>query len=505
MRSGFTRPQPEEEQGVALRCGCVGAGASAQDRDVECGLTSSAAEAVFCCVAPGMSKPETRSAQSQNNHCAKKNPLDSPGDKGISSMPGRAVSPASTSPSPSGSAKSSSPGRLPIQALPLFSKNFLQASNCPKLVSYKEPEMRPLTAGSLPRGLPMSRQDSHRDGLQPLELDKVKRIDSIPTETAARRKRLKMFESECSHSFGHMHLGGHVVAKSREILKANGITHVVNCVRGEHSNYFPDDFNYLGLYLQDWNQEEIYCVFYDCFDFIESARDMEGKVYIHCSQGVSRSATVTAAYIMWRTNQSVDTVLEQLKKARAVVEPNIGFYFQLTSWDKRRKTPVDKCNIYRIAPLSRWKPTYLVSKFVSADSSNVNCLDPRGAFILHCPQKVYVWIGDQCPESFIQAGRRCAAQLAKYENAPRAVEIRQGEENSELVTLLGCTLEDRPGLAQERPAFTPEYEYYHRSLGPKPAAGDETPRPPLPVVRRSFRRSRSDTIYRITGDARGGC
>ena len=36
---------------------------------------------------------------------------------------------------------------------------------------------------------------------------------------------------------------------------------------------------------------------------------------------------------------------------------------QLIAWDKRRKGPVDKCNIYRIAPLSRLKPTSLVSTF----------------------------------------------------------------------------------------------------------------------------------------------
>lgn len=57
--------------------------------------------------------------------------------------------------------------------------------------------------------------------------------------------------------------------------------------------------------------EDILCVLYDVFDFVEAALDgpssgggpggggqQERRVLIHCSQGVSRSATLAIAYLM---------------------------------------------------------------------------------------------------------------------------------------------------------------------------------------------------------------
>lgn len=62
------------------------------------------------------------------------------------------------------------------------------------------------------------------------------------------------------------------------------------------------------LVLADTPAEDILCVLYDCFDYIESARAQSGHVLVHCSQGVSRSATIVIAYLMWRTNKPYDEV-----------------------------------------------------------------------------------------------------------------------------------------------------------------------------------------------------
>lgn len=290
------------------------------------------------------------------------------------------------------------------------------------------------------------------------------------------------------------------MARTREILRDKGITHVVNCVRWEHENYFENELKYLGLYLQDSNQEDIVAVLYDVFNFIESAREVGGNVYIHCSQGVSRSAALTIAYTMWRTNKSFETVLDELKQARGIVEPNFGFHFQLKAWGKRRSTPVEHCNIYRIAPQSKRMPTYLVPKVPLLRSTSLpttidlNCLDPRGAFVLHCPEKVYLWIGDRCPEAFIRAGRKFATQLMKYENAPPCIEVRQGDENAEIAFIFGKTVGDPSVLAKERPEFTADYDIYQQALVPKSGTGEDIPQHSVPPMRRPFRRTRSDTI-----------
>lgn len=71
--------------------------------------------------------------------------------------------------------------------------------------------------------------------------------------------------------------------------------------------------------------ENIMCVLHDCFDFIEDARAKGGKVLVHCSQGVSRSATIVIGYCIWRLNKDYDVIFDYVKKIRTVVSPNMGF------------------------------------------------------------------------------------------------------------------------------------------------------------------------------------
>ena len=47
-----------------------------------------------------------------------------------------------------------------------------------------------------------------------------------------------------------LYLGSDVVARSRDTLRAAGITHVINCVGFLYPAYFQDELTYLVLYLQ---------------------------------------------------------------------------------------------------------------------------------------------------------------------------------------------------------------------------------------------------------------
>lgn len=120
--------------------------------------------------------------------------------------------------------------------------------------------------------------------------------------------------------------------------------------------------------------EDILSVLYDALEYIDDAMSSGGRILVHCSQarrdrtlssedlekwilrqrlshrvewhpllltlsaliplsvcvcacwaqGVSRSATLVIAYLMWKSGHSYDQVFAQVKEARGVANPNIG-------------------------------------------------------------------------------------------------------------------------------------------------------------------------------------
>ena len=61
---------------------------------------------------------------------------------------------------------------------------------------------------------------------------------------------------------------------------------------------------------------------------VQAARNAGGHVFVHCSQGVSRSATFVIAYLMWLHDAPYDAMYQAVKAARGVTNPNIGFTCQ---------------------------------------------------------------------------------------------------------------------------------------------------------------------------------
>eukprot|EP00887_Chlorella_sp_A99_P007946 scaffold12.g7946.t1 len=208
-----------------------------------------------------------------------------------------------------------------------------------------------------------------------------------------------------------------------------------------------------------------------CPPCLQDAQRAEGRVLVHCSQGVSRSATLAIAYLMWKQEAGYDEVFAAVKAARGVANPNIGFICQagpgrgagtwegaemweawergqgcccasavvfgcplravadaaLLQWHKRRAAPADRCRLYRIAPQSVSAPKYLVARPVAHPQPA--SLDPRGAFVVQAADAVTVWAGAAADAQFVQAAERFAAQLGRYERAvaPHAL-VRQGSE-----------------------------------------------------------------------------
>lgn len=125
------------------------------------------------------------------------------------------------------------------------------------------------------------------------------------------------------------------------MLKKIGVTHVVNCAGDVCKDKFPHDFKYLTYYLKDSKTENIECVFYEVISFIDEARKGNGKVLIHCVQGVSRSVSLCIAYLIIRENLTYSAAFDIIKKNRGVASPNMGFTVQLLIFQKRLQNSFD--------------------------------------------------------------------------------------------------------------------------------------------------------------------
>ncbi|KAF7834465.1 protein-tyrosine-phosphatase MKP1-like isoform X1 [Senna tora] len=246
-----------------------------------------------------------------------------------------------------------------------------------------------------------------------------------------KRDKLAFFDKECSRIAEHVYLGSDTVAKNHDLLRQNGITHVLNCVGFVCPEYFKSDFVYKTLWLQDSPTEDITSILYDVFDYFEDVREQGGRVLVHCCQGVSRSTSLVIAYLMWREGQSFEDAFQYVKTARGVTNPNMGFACQLLQCQKRvhamPASPNSVRRMYRMAPHSPYDPLHLVPKMINHPGSGA--LDSRGAFIIHVPNAIYVWIGKFCSSMMSSNARAAACQVIRYERAKGPIlSINEGEE-----------------------------------------------------------------------------
>ncbi|PHT49147.1 Protein-tyrosine-phosphatase MKP1 [Capsicum baccatum] len=182
---------------------------------------------------------------------------------------------------------------------------------------------------------------------------------------------------------------------------------------------------------KDSPSEDITRILYDVFDYFEDVREQHGRVFVHCYQGVSRSTSLVIGYLMWREGQSFADAFEYVKAARGIADPNIGFACQLLQCQKRVHafplSPSSSLRMYRVAPHSPYDPLHLIPKMLNDPS--LSALDSRGAFIIHIPSSIYVWIGKISEAIMERDARRAVCQIVRYEKVQAPIiTVMEGEE-----------------------------------------------------------------------------
>eukprot|EP00494_Astrolonche_serrata_P033332 UN33601 len=91
-------------------------------------------------------------------------------------------------------------------------------------------------------------------------------------------------------------LGNAANAHDIDTLKKCGITHVLNCAREINPRGEDQAFTYMHLDLQDKSWQDLHPSFEPVLEFIAVGTTKGNKIFVHCQQGVSRSASFCAAY-----------------------------------------------------------------------------------------------------------------------------------------------------------------------------------------------------------------
>jgi len=125
-------------------------------------------------------------------------------------------------------------------------------------------------------------------------------------------------------------------ALNNNAMKEQGITHILSVFNGSYE-IFSGEFKYKIIHINDDPWVDIGKYFDESNVFIENAlKDPSAKVMIHCHKGVSRSVTFLLAYMLFKRNESqqipqnatyktIKDILDDVKRHRAIAEPNEGF------------------------------------------------------------------------------------------------------------------------------------------------------------------------------------
>lgn len=145
------------------------------------------------------------------------------------------------------------------------------------------------------------------------------------------------YHGKKSDSEFEIHLGGLPSLFNEERLTQTGITHILTAVIGIGNKYSKDKFHTLNVPVRDVTWESMYDHFDDAVDFIRDCEKSDGKIFVHCMCGVSRSATFVAAYLIREKGMTANEAIEHLHSYRDKVNPNTGFRAQLEKYEETIK------------------------------------------------------------------------------------------------------------------------------------------------------------------------
>ena len=127
-----------------------------------------------------------------------------------------------------------------------------------------------------------------------------------------------------------IYLGNEDTARDKELLKKLNISHILICAEGCEP-FFPNEYTYKILYIDDAIDENILSWLKEAFEFIDSSVN---NIYIHCVMGISRSPTIVIGYLRYKKKRKYEEAYNFVRNKRNAISPNPGFQEQLKKFEK---------------------------------------------------------------------------------------------------------------------------------------------------------------------------
>ncbi len=121
-----------------------------------------------------------------------------------------------------------------------------------------------------------------------------------------------------------------------------GVTHIMNVTDNE-PNEFPSQFVYLKIPIRDDEEQDILDNFPQAINFFQRVEEKRGRIFVHCSAGVSRAPAMVAAYLVAKRKISLYDTYSYLKAIRPIVSMNSHFLFHLALLEMKQNKG---CSVY---------------------------------------------------------------------------------------------------------------------------------------------------------------
>ncbi|XP_069773756.1 dual specificity protein phosphatase 2 [Narcine bancroftii] len=131
-----------------------------------------------------------------------------------------------------------------------------------------------------------------------------------------------------------LYLGSAYHSSRKETLQSLGITALLN-VSSNCPNCFEGIFEYKCIPVEDSHMTDISAWFQEAIDFIDLVKNSSGRVLVHCQAGISRSATICLAYLIWAQRVRLEEAFDFVKQRRGVISPNFAFMGQLLQFETK--------------------------------------------------------------------------------------------------------------------------------------------------------------------------